>query len=144
MLTRDTVRPDPRAWQGALAELALLPRLLAPFDRAVGAQQALYELAVARRGPVFRVPLTRFVADHDEQWRAAAPVDPAAVTTRRAAVLRLFAESPAEADGVVRIPAARVRELTRGWLDPATAADGYACYVQPRPGPAGLSSSSTP
>lgn len=131
---------DREAWRPALADLALVPGLLAPFDTLGPRRAALQQRAVTLHGPGFRRPLTAFLQDFGSWWAEATTATPTERDARRQAALRgLIADTPEDADGTVRLSPQAVRALCGDWPDPHTAGDRHACYVQALPGtPAGL------
>ncbi|MFG2720067.1 lantibiotic dehydratase [Streptomyces sp. NPDC048416] len=128
---------DPAAWRPALADLALVPALLAPFDTLTPPREALRRHAVAAYGPGFRQPFTRFLKDTGAWWAAAAPHDPTEHDARRQDELRrLIAATTPMPDGTIRLEPQAVRALCAAWPDPDTFGDRHACYVQTLPEPA--------
>ncbi|MEU9098406.1 lantibiotic dehydratase [Streptomyces sp. NPDC048361] len=127
---------DAPAWQPALADLALLPALLAPFDTLTPPRKALVQHAVAAYGPGFGQPFTRFLQDFGGWWATAeahAPSD--RDTGRQDELRRLIAGTPPASDGTLRLDPRAVRDLCGTWPDPAFAGDTHACYVQTLPDP---------
>ncbi|WP_327064857.1 hypothetical protein [Kitasatospora sp. NBC_01302] len=131
---------DREAWRPALADLALVPGLLAPFDTLGPRRAALQQRAVTLHGPGFRRPLTAFLQGFGSWWAEATTATPTERDARRQAALRgLIADTPEDAGGTVRLSPQAVRALCGDWPDPHTAGDRHACYVQALPGtPAGL------
>ncbi|MEU6480415.1 lantibiotic dehydratase [Streptomyces sp. NPDC047017] len=128
---------DVAAWRPALADLALVPALLAPFDTLAPPRAALRERAVTVYGPGFRQPFTRFLQDFGAWWAAGGSHAPAGRDARRQEELRrLIAATPPAPDGTVRLEPRAVRRLCGTWPDPDTSGDRHACYVQALPGPA--------
>lgn len=122
---------DQGSWQQVLADLALVPCLLAPFDALGPRRDALLRRAVAAYGIGFRQPFTAVLRDFGAWWGSTTTAAPAERDARRQAELRglLLATTP-DADGTVRLTRDAVRELCGGWIDPHAAADRYTCYVQ--------------
>ena len=130
----DAATLDPAAWRTALADLSLVPCLLAPFDTLAPRRDALLGQAVAGYGEGFRRPFTVFLQDFGAWWQHAPADTPAERDARRQAeLLALLAATPEDADGTVRLAPDAVRELCGGWIDPYAADDRYTCYVQPLP-----------
>ncbi|WP_371535844.1 lantibiotic dehydratase family protein [Streptomyces sp. NBC_00466] len=128
---------DPALWQPALADLALVPALLAPFDTLAPPREALRQHSVAAYGPGFRRPFTGFLQDFGARWAAAGPHTPTERDARRQDELRsLIAGTPPAPDGTVRLEPQAVRELCGSWPGPDTTGDRHACYVQTLPDPA--------
>ncbi|WP_328380068.1 lantibiotic dehydratase family protein [Streptomyces sp. NBC_00440] len=128
---------DPAAWRPALADLAHVPALLAPFDTLAPPREALREHAVTAYGPGFKQPFTRFLQDFGAWWSTAAPHAPTERDARRQdALRRLIADTPPASDGTVRLGPQAVRDLCGTWPDPDTSGDRHACYVQTLPNPA--------
>ncbi|MFE2377014.1 lantibiotic dehydratase [Streptomyces sp. NPDC059398] len=128
---------DPAAWRPALADLAQVPALLAPFDTLTPRREALRQQAVTVHGPGFRQPFTRFLQDFGPWWAAAGPHAPTERDARRQdALRRLIARTPLAPDGTVRLEPRAVRELCGAWTEPDTSGDRHACYVQTLPDPA--------
>ncbi|GAB2725746.1 lantibiotic dehydratase [Kitasatospora kifunensis] len=131
---------DRDSWQSALADLALVPSLLAPFDTLGPRRAALHHRAVSAYGPGFRQPFTGFLRDFGSWWADATTDTPTERDARRQAALRrLIADTPQDADGTVRLAPQAVRALCSDWPDPHTVGDRHAYYVQALPAtPAGL------
>ncbi|QMU70599.1 hypothetical protein [Streptacidiphilus sp. P02-A3a] len=130
----DAATLDPDSWRPVLAELALVPCLLAPFDTLAPRRDALLRQAVSGYGEGFRRPFTLFLRDFGAWWARADAATPVARDAQRQAELRaLLAATPEDADGTVRLAPDAVRELCGHWIDRYAADDRYTCYVQPLP-----------
>ncbi|MCX5384500.1 lantibiotic dehydratase [Streptomyces sp. NBC_00083] len=125
---------DPSAWQPALADLALIPALLSPFDTLAPPREALLHLAVTAYGPGFERSFTSFLRDFGAWWAAAAPHTPTARDAGRQDELRrLIAGTPPASDGTLRLDPQAVRDLCATWPDPLNSGDSHVCYVQALP-----------
>jgi hypothetical protein len=122
---------DDSSWHHVLADLALVPCLLAPFDALAPRRDALLHRAVAAYGREFRQPFTAVLRDFGAWWGSTTTAVPTERDAQRQAELRalLLATTP-DADGTVRLPRDAVREVCGGWIDAHAAADRYTCYVQ--------------
>ena len=122
---------DRGAWQHVLAELALVPGLLAPFDALGPRRAALLRRALAAYGTGFRQPFTAVLRDFGTWWSSTPTATPTERDARRQAELRnLLRATAPDADGTVRLAPDAVRELCGAWIDPQATADRYTCYVQ--------------
>jgi Lantibiotic dehydratase, N terminus len=127
---------DPAAWRPALADLALVPALLAPFDTLAPPREALRQHALTAYGPGFRRPFTGFLQDFGAWWAAPGSHAPTERDSRRQDELRhLIAGTPPARDGTVRLEPQAVSELCGTWPDPETSGDLHAFYVQTLPDP---------
>ena len=126
---------DEDAWRDVLADLSLVPRLLAPFDTLGPRRHALREQATTRYGAGFRQPFTVLLRDFGDWWRHTRTDTPADRDAARQAELLsgLLAVTPEDADGTVRLSPQAVRELCGDWIAPDAADDRYTCYVQTVP-----------
>jgi len=126
---------DEDAWRGVLADLSLVPRLLAPFDTLGPRRDALRERATARYGAGFRQPFTVLLRDFGAWWQQTRTDTPADRDAARQTQLLsgLLAATPEDADGTVRLTPQAVRELCGDWIGPDAADDRYTCYVQTVP-----------
>ncbi|MFF0970045.1 lantibiotic dehydratase [Streptomyces sp. NPDC003703] len=134
---------DPAAWRTALADLALVPALLAPFDTLAPRREALGQRAATAYGPGFVRPLSTFLKDFGAHWDRAEPNTPDAPdsvfatardTRRQDELRRLISDTAPGPDGTVRLDPRAVRELCAAWPDPHTSDDRHTCYVQTLPG----------
>ncbi|WP_161256890.1 lantibiotic dehydratase [Streptomyces sp. SID1034] len=122
---------DPAVWRPALADLAVVPGLLAPFDTLRPARVDLCRHAVTAYGPGFTRSFTQFLHDFGGWWAAAGSGGPTERDARRQDELRrLIAATPPSPDGTVRLDPQAVGELCGDWPDPENSPDGQACYVQ--------------
>ncbi|MFF3978076.1 lantibiotic dehydratase [Streptomyces sp. NPDC001828] len=127
---------DPAHWRPALADLALVPALLAPFDTLTPPREALRQHAVTTYGEGFTRPFTSFLQDFGQWWAAPESHAPIERDSRRQDELRrLIATTPHEPDGTIRLDPQSVRDLCGTWTDPAASGDSHACYVQALPHP---------
>lgn len=133
---------DPAAWRTALADLALVPALLAPFDALAPRRQALGQHAATAYGPGFVRPLSTFLKDFGAHWDRAEPNGPdtpasgfatARDARRQDGLRRLISGTTPGPDGTVRLAPRAVRELCATWPDPHTSGDRHTCYVQTLP-----------
>ncbi|WEH37019.1 lantibiotic dehydratase [Streptomyces sp. AM 4-1-1] len=128
---------DPAAWRPALADLALVPALLAPFDTLAPPREALRQRALTAYGQGFRRPFTHFLQDFGAWWAAPGSHAPTERDARRQDELRhLIAGTAPAHDGTVRLDPRTVRDLCGAWPGPDTSGDLHACYVQTLPDPA--------
>ncbi|MFE9369803.1 lantibiotic dehydratase [Streptomyces sp. NPDC006711] len=127
---------DPDAWRPALADLALVPALLTPFDTLAPPRAALRQQAVSVYGPGFTRSFTRFLQDFGGWWEAAGSHPPTGRDARRQDALRqLIAATAPAPDGTIRLVPDEVRDLCGAWPEPDTSGDTHTCYVQTLPGP---------
>ncbi|MFJ2957497.1 lantibiotic dehydratase [Streptomyces sp. NPDC087270] len=125
---------DPAGWQQALADLARIPALLAPFDTLAPPREALRQRALTAYGPGFRQPFTRFLQDFGAWWAAPGAHVPSERDVQRRDELRqLIAGTVPAHDGTVRLAPQAVGELCGAWPDPDTSGDHHAYYVQTLP-----------
>ncbi|MEU3369299.1 lantibiotic dehydratase [Streptomyces sp. NPDC006660] len=131
---------DPDAWRPALADLALVPALLTPFDTLAPPRAALRQQAVSVYGPGFTRSFTRFLQDFGGWWEAAGSHPLTGRDARRQDALRqLIATTAPAPDGTIRLAPDEVRDLCGAWPEPDTSGDTHTCYVQTLPGsPSGL------
>ncbi|MFC8710649.1 lantibiotic dehydratase [Streptomyces sp. NPDC057197] len=133
---------DPAAWRTALADLALVPALLAPFDALAPRREALGRRAATAYGPGFVRPLSTFLKDFGAHWDRAEPNGPDAPASgfatardarRQYGLRRLISGTAPGPDGTVRLDPRAVRELCATWPEPHTSGDRHTCYVQTLP-----------
>ncbi|MFG3284566.1 lantibiotic dehydratase [Streptomyces sp. NPDC048111] len=130
---------DADAWRPALADLALVPALLAPFDTLTPPREALRRHAVTAYGEGFGRPFTQFLRDFGGWWATGGPHTRTERDARRQDALHhLIATTPPASDGTVRLAPRAVRELCATWPDPDTSGDRHACYVQTWPDPTAI------
>ena len=135
VITGNAATLDRGSWQSVLADLSLVPCLLAPFDTLAPRRDALLRRAVAEYGPGFRRPFVVLLRDFGAWWESTTTDAPAERDAHRQSELLsgLLAATPEDADGTVRLAPDAVRDLCGGWLDPFAAGDRYTCYVQAVP-----------
>ncbi|MYS23179.1 Lantibiotic dehydratase, C terminus [Streptomyces sp. DvalAA-14] len=123
---------DRGSWHQVLADLALVPCLLAPFDALAPRRDHLLRRAAAAYGTGFRQPFAAVLRDFGAWWGSTTTAAPTERDARRQAELRgLLTATAPDADGTIRLTRDAVRALCGGWIDPHAAGDRYTCYVQP-------------